>query len=240
MSDTANTIVALVLAYLAGSIPFGLLIGFAKGVDLRAHGSGNIGATNAMRVLGKRLGSLCFALDVLKGLLPTLLLGLWLGVAGNRFPTTGQAFTHLGLAAATILGHVFPVWLRFRGGKGVATGFGAMLGVFPQITVPALGALAVWIVCARATRYVSLSSIAAACCLPLFIVVGAMLASRGEAVGAFEAASRAWPYWTVGLAMALLVVVRHRENIRRLLAGTERKIGQRGATPPGAPPASRV
>lgn len=225
MSDNATFLAALLLAYLAGSIPFGLLLGFAKGVDLRAHGSGNIGATNAMRVLGKRLGALCFALDVLKGLLPTLLLGLWLGVAGNRFPTTGQAFVHLGLAAATIVGHVFPVWLRFKGGKGVATGFGAMLGVFPQITLPALGALVVWIACARVTRYVSLSSIVAALCLAPFIVAGAMLASRGEPIGALEAASRAWPYWTVGLAMALLVVVRHRENIRRLLDGTERTMG---------------
>src|SRR5690606_24510532 len=156
MTDTITIAGAMLAAYLVGSIPFGLLIGFTKGVDLRAHGSGNIGATNAIRVLGKRLGALCFALDVLKGFLPTLLLGLWLGVAGNRLPTTGQAFVHLGLAACSILGHVFPVWLRFKGGKGVATGFGATLGVWPQMTFPALGALVVWIACARITRYVSL------------------------------------------------------------------------------------
>lgn len=235
MSDTAAFLVALLLAYLAGSIPFGLLLGFARGVDIRAHGSGNIGATNAMRVLGKKVGSLCFALDVLKGLLPTLLLGLWLGVAANRFPTTAQAFMHLALAAATIVGHVFPVWLRFKGGKGVATGFGAMLGVFPQITLPALGAVVVWIACARVTRYVSLSSIVAALCLAPFVAAGAMLASRGETIGAFEAAARAWPYWTVGLAMALLVVVRHRENIRRLLDGTERRLGGASRRPGTTP-----
>ncbi len=219
-------IVALAIAYLVGSIPFGLLMGFAKGVDIRAHGSGNIGATNAIRVLGKPLGIVCFALDVLKGLLPTLLLGLWLGVAGHRFPTTGQAFTHLGLAACAMLGHIFPVWLRFKGGKGVATGFGAMLGVWPQMTIPALGALVVWIACARITRYVSLSSIVAGVCLPLFVVLGAVLAS-GEGDNPLANAARAWPYWTTALLLALLVIVRHRTNLRRLREGTEPKIGGR-------------
>ena len=188
MSDTANTIVALVLAYLAGSVPFGLLIGFARGVDLRAHGSGNIGATNAMRVLGKRLGSLCFALDVLKGLLPTLLLGLWLGVAGNRFPTTGQAFTHLGRGGDDPQACV-PSVAAFRGGKGVASGVRRVLGVFPQITVPAAGRVPWCGSRARVTRYVSLSSIVAACAAAADRGEDARVAS--EAVGAFEAASRA-------------------------------------------------
>jgi glycerol-3-phosphate acyltransferase PlsY len=228
MNDATQTVLALILAYLVGSIPFGLLIGFAKGVDIRAHGSGNIGATNAIRVLGKKLGALCFALDVLKGLLPTLLLGLWLGVAGNRLPTTGEAFVHLGLAACAMLGHIFPVWLKFKGGKGVATGFGATLGVWPQMTIPALGALVVWIVCARITRYVSLSSIVAGVCLPVFVVIGAMLAGP-EGASRIEFASRAWPYWTVGLLLALLVIVRHRANIGRLRAGTEPKIGAKRA-----------
>jgi glycerol-3-phosphate acyltransferase PlsY len=227
MSDSMQIVVALVIAYLVGSIPFGLLIGFAKGIDIRAHGSGNIGATNAIRVLGKRLGIVCFVLDVLKGLLPTLLLGLWLGVASHRFPTTGQAFTHLGLAACAMLGHIFPVWLKFKGGKGVATGFGAMLGVWPQMTIPALGALVVWIACAWITRYVSLSSIVAGVCLPLFVVLGAVLAS-GEGDNPLANAARAWPYWTIGLLLALLVLVRHRTNLRRLREGTEPKIGGRG------------
>ncbi len=224
-------VVALALAYLVGSIPFGLLMGFAKGVDIRAHGSGNIGATNAIRVLGKPLGIACFVLDVLKGLLPTLLLGLWLGVAGHRFPTTGQAFAHLGLAACAMLGHIFPVWLKFKGGKGVATGFGAMLGVWPQMTIPAVGALVVWIACARITRYVSLSSIVAGVCLPVFVVIAAALASRGEAVSAVDAIVRAWPYWTVGVLLALLVILRHRTNIRRLREGTEPKIGAKKNAP---------
>ncbi len=224
MNESIQTAIALALAYLVGSIPFGLLIGFAKGIDIRKHGSGNIGATNAIRVLGKRLGALCFALDVLKGLLPTLLLGLWLGVAGNRLPSTGDAFVHLGLAACAMLGHIFPVWLKFKGGKGVATGFGATLGVWPQMTFPALGALAVWIGCAWITRYVSLSSIVAGLALPVFVVAGAMLAAP-DGANRFEFASRAWPYWTVGVLLALLVIVRHRTNMGRLRAGTEPKIG---------------
>jgi glycerol-3-phosphate acyltransferase PlsY len=202
-------------------------MGFAKAIDIRAHGSGNIGATNAIRVLGKPLGITCFVLDVLKGLLPTLLLGLWLGVAGHRFPTTGQAFTHLGLAACAMLGHIFPVWLKFKGGKGVATGFGAMLGVWPQMTIPAVGALVVWIVCARITRYVSLSSIVAGVCLPVFVVIAAAFASRGEALSAGEAFVSVWPYWAVGLLLALLVIARHRTNLRRLREGTEPRIGGR-------------
>jgi glycerol-3-phosphate acyltransferase PlsY len=120
------------------------------------------------------------------------------------------------------------VWLKFKGGKGVATGFGAMLGVWPQMTVPAVGALAVWIACARITRYVSLSSIVAGACLPVFVVVAAALASRGESLSAGDAIVRAWPYWTIGLLLALLVIVRHRTNLRRLREGTEPKIGGRG------------
>lgn len=236
MNDALRIIAALLLAYLVGSIPFGLLIGLAKGVDIRRHGSGNIGATNAIRVLGKPLGALCFLLDVLKGALPTLLLGLWLGVAGHRFPTVAQALTHLGLAACAILGHIFPVWLRFKGGKGVATGFGAMLGVWPQMTLPAVGALAAWILCARLTRYVSVSSIVAGVCLPLFVLVGAAIGARGEGISWLEGVLRAWPYWSVGAALALLVIVRHRANIGRLRAGTEPKIGaarRAGAEHPG-------
>lgn len=232
MSDAARIMSAMLLAYLVGSVPFGLLIGLSKGVDIRAHGSGNIGATNAIRVLGKKLGVLCFALDVLKGFLPTLLLGLWLGVAGGRFPTPAQAFTHLGLAACAMLGHIFPVWLRFKGGKGVATGFGATLGVWPQMTLPALGALIVWIACARITRYVSVSSIVAGLCLPLFVAAGAAVASRSEGVALVDALARAWPYWSVGLLLAALVIWRHRANIARLRAGTEPKIGATRKNPP--------
>ncbi|MGP1311009.1 MAG: glycerol-3-phosphate 1-O-acyltransferase PlsY [Phycisphaerales bacterium] len=232
MSEPLRIVLALLLAYLVGSIPFGLLIGFARGVDLRAHGSGNIGATNAIRVLGKKLGALCFALDVLKGLLPTLLLGVWLGVAGKTLPSVGAAFTHLGLAACAMLGHIFPVWLKFKGGKGVATGFGAMLGVWPQMTLPALGALAVWITAAAATRYVSLSSILAGLCLPLFVLLGAAVAgARRNDLAIPDAVLGAWPYWSVALLLAALVIVRHRANIARLRAGTEPKIGARKNAP---------
>ena len=119
-----NWIVALVLAYAIGGVPFGLLLGFVRGVDIREHGSGNIGATNTMRVLGKRLGLLAFLLDVLKGAVPVLVWGFIISAASRPDLPAGEAFKWLGIGVATVLGHIFPIYLRFKGGKGVATGFG--------------------------------------------------------------------------------------------------------------------
>lgn len=221
MSGDAPWWIAMAGAYLIGSIPFGLLLGLARGVDIRDHGSGNIGATNAMRVLGRKLGTLCFALDVLKGAAPTIGAGLALGWLGDRAPTSAESWRWMAVAGAAILGHVFPIWLRFRGGKGVATGFGAMLAIWPAVTIPAVGALAVWVAMVRITRYVGVSSCAAAVSLPALI--GA-LATAGLTVDGLRAA---WPFIAATGALAALVLWRHRANLSRTLAGTERRVGGR-------------
>ncbi|MEC9372451.1 MAG: glycerol-3-phosphate acyltransferase, partial [Planctomycetota bacterium] len=171
MSDWMVWAALMVGAYFAGSIPFALLISKSRGVDIRKHGSGNVGATNVMRVLGKRAGITCFALDVLKGAAPVVIAGFATGVIREDAIAAREAWLWLGVAAAAILGHVFPVWLKFRGGKGVATGLGALAAVWPWLTLPSAAALVVWIVCQRVTRNVGFSSSVAAVALPL--VVGA-------------------------------------------------------------------
>lgn len=199
----------LAAAYLAGSIPFGLLIGLSRGIDVREHGSGNVGATNVGRTLGKKWGILCFALDVLKGLLPVLLYG----VAHPGQHGAVAALQWLAIAAAAVLGHVFPVWLGFKGGKGVATGLGVLLGVWPVLTVPGLATGVLWFAIAKATGYVSLASVAAAAALPVMAAVSAMVFGRTLGEGAV--------FVGVTAVLAGLVVWRHRGNIAKLRAGTE-------------------
>jgi len=208
-----------VVAYLVGGIPFGLLVGKLRGVDVRKHGSGNIGATNVGRVLGRRWGVLVFVLDVAKGCVPTavtarLSASYFSEVASGQML---QTLLVLAVGAACIAGHIWSVYLRFRGGKGVATSLGVLLGYWPYFTLPGLLALAVWIVMVLISRYVSVASISAACSFPIFLV------GVGFVMG--------WPAARVALltgfstVMAILVIWRHRSNISRLLAGTEPKIG---------------
>jgi glycerol-3-phosphate acyltransferase PlsY len=208
----------LLLGYLCGSIPVGVLIGRAKGVDVRQAGSGNVGATNVSRLLGRPWGIACFLLDVLKGLTPVLaagLLGHW-----SQAPLTGaKAWSWLAVGAAAVLGHVFPVWLGFRGGKGAATGLGAVLGYWPAMTIAALAALVTWGVLVAIWRYVSLASIVAVAVLPLYVLIVGWLLGMPSAT--------LTPFVVVTLLLALLVIVRHRANIARLRAGTESKIGQK-------------
>lgn len=181
----------LLVSYLLGAVPFGLVLcRLVKGVDLRTVGSGNIGATNAMRVLGTPLGLLAFALDVGKGYAPAALLG------------EGDPTLQVACGAAAVLGHVFPVYLRFRGGKAVATGAGVLLALEPMILV-ASGL--VWVALLLLFGFVSVSSMAMGLAFPL----------------------SAWwlgePPVVVGGAAGLtvLILVRHRSNISRLLAGEE-------------------
>jgi len=183
-------------AYLLGSIPFSYLVARVGGVDVRTVGSGNVGATNVMRSVGKRAGAVAFALDFAKGALATLLALKTVG--GAAFPSVA--------ALVAVLGHMHPVWLRFRGGKGVATGAGAFLPLAPAAT---LGAMLSFAVVALVTRYASLGSI-----------VGAFLLG----VLAFLFGALPPIPWAAMLA-AVLIAVKHRENIRRLLAGTERRMG---------------
>lgn len=218
----------ILAAYLAGSIPFGLLIASSRGIDIRAHGSGNIGTTNVGRVLGRKWGAICFVLDLLKGLVPTLLAGWQLGLV--RFDgqppsaaaaSTAALFLWLGAMSATVLGHMFPLWLRFKGGKGVATGFGALLGVWPVLTIAAIGALLVWLVSVRLTRMVGISSVLAALALPVLVLVQPPIAA---AIGRADHPP-IWPFALAATILAVVVVIKHRANIARTLAGTEHRVG---------------
>lgn len=231
---TAADIVAVGLlvggGYLLGSVPFGLLIGKWRGVDVRLVGSGNIGATNVWRVLGARCGLTAFALDMLKGLVPMAvaprvwhLTGTWaaLSDAGVQRPYIAW----LAVAAAVILGHMFPVYLKFRGGKGVATSLGALLGLWPYYTVPGLICFALWGIVFGLSRYVSLSSIIAAVAFPIvYLVLGAL--------SGWDPWGRQRSLLIFAVVIAALVVYRHRSNLQRLLAGQENRFGKR--SPSGA------
>lgn len=198
----------IVLAgYLLGAIPFALLAGkLLKGIDLREHGSGNLGATNALRILGKPAGITVLLLDAAKGGVPVAL-------APHLLPSA-PPWLPVALAGAAILGHVFPVYLRFRGGKGVATSAGAFLALYPAAFG---GAVGVFVLTLALSRIVSLSSLLAALALPVAAIGfdGWELASGAQA-----------PRTSLLVAIAALVWWRHRANIGRLWAGTEPRIGR--------------
>ena len=212
---------AIVAAYLLGSIPFGLLIARAHGKDLRSIGSGNIGATNVSRALGRKWAYFCFALDVLKGLIP-MLATLHLASA-QPDQTQGEKvillWLWLAVGCAAIVGHIFPIYLKFKGGKGVATSFGIALGLWPYFTVCALFALATWLIVVLTFRYVSLASILASVVFPLVLILAIILIPNWE-FGVL------WPVVVTAFAIPVMVIMRHRENITRLIAGTESKIRQ--------------
>ena len=213
---------AIVVAYLVGAIPFAQIIAKAHGKDLRTIGSGNIGATNLARACGRRWGYACFALDVLKGFIPMVVTRTIAGSLLEDVATTGPGFLALWLAVgvAAILGHVFPVYLKFKGGKGVSTSFGVSLGLWPYFTVGALVALLVWLLCAAIWRYVSLASMCAAVSFPVTLAVATAIREDWRL-------ANLWPLLIAAIAIPLLVILLHRKNIRRLLAGTESKIGGR-------------
>lgn len=196
-----------VLAYLLGSIPVGyLLVRVFRKQDIRAVGSGNIGATNVLRSGGKGLGLATFLLDALKGS-AAVLLGAFL--AAPLLPGVPQRNVEALAALFAVLGHMFPIWLRFRGGKGVATGFGVFLVAAPPA---ALAAITVFAIVLGLTRYVSLASILGAASFPVF----AWFMGSGPKPAFFIA---------VQFAVALLVIAKHHPNIRRLLTGTEHRFG---------------
>ena len=198
----------LLASYLLGAIPTGYLAGrWTRGIDLREHGSGNLGATNTFRVLGARIAAPVMLVDVAKGFIPAALFPLWDGV-----PEWGWALAY---GAAAIVGHVFPVYMRFRGGKGVATAFGVFLAIAPKAVLPALVA---WLVLLKLSRMVSLASITAA----LTLIAGLLVTEERVAVLA------------LGIAVAIFVIYAHRSNIGRIVRGEEHRFG--GGRGSAAPP----
>lgn len=211
---------ALILAstaYLIGGIPFGYLIARSRGVNILKEGSGNIGATNVKRVVGRGPGNLCFALDVAKGLAPTLAAGLILGTLGNLDAPPSSIWVWLLTPVAAVVGHMFSPWLGFKGGKGVATGLGALLGVFWVLTLAVVGGLLVWLAVLKLSRYVGLASVCAAISVPIWAALLPII---------FEGylSASVLPMLAMSGLLAVLVVARHRGNLRRILAGTEPKI----------------
>jgi acyl phosphate:glycerol-3-phosphate acyltransferase len=203
--------VVVLEAYLLGSIPWGYIAGRLSGIDVRQHGSGNIGATNVLRVLGKPWGFGVFFGDALKGFLAVRLAML---LAARTPETAGYIeFYAILAAAACVAGHSFPVWLRFKGGKGVATSAGSLAGVTP---IAAFTIFLVWLVVFKVTRYVSLASIVAATALPVVVaILVGMQMTQGAVLFYFS------------LIMTGLVVWRHRSNISRLLDGTEPRFARK-------------
>lgn len=211
--------VCLLLAYLAGSIPFGLILArLLKGVDLRAVGSGNIGATNASRALGTKWGLVVLVLDALKGWLPAALLPGWWSAE-----PADLNLLMAGAGIAAILGHMYSVWLGFQGGKGVATALGVLLAVSPYGT---LTAFIVFATAFAATRIVSLGSILAA----TSFAIHQLIALQPDP---FSAAL--WPIATFSLVAPALVIAKHRANIQRLLQGTEPRFGRSRPASPTVP-----
>lgn len=202
MVITPLSLAGLVLVYLVGAVPMGYLVARVLRVDIRAHGSGNIGATNVLRTLGKGPAVLTLLLDAAKGYT-----GVWIALALGPEPWWGSVG-----ALLAVVGNCWPVFLGFRGGKGMATGLGAFLHLMPWAVLPAI---LVWVALAATFRYISLASVTAALCVP----IGAALLRRYH-----------WSEALAALAVALIIALRHGDNVARLLSGTERKLGERVST----------
>ena len=202
-----TVIVLTIVAYLLGSIPSAVWIGkYYYGVDIREHGSHNAGTTNMLRVLGRRAALPVFAIDFLKGFVAVTLSNL---IAYDPEAQTGFIFNvKILLVVAAVLGHIFPLFAGFRGGKGVATLAGAVTGVYPPAI---LLCLAVWMVTLMITHYVSLSSMLAGVMFPIFILISPR--TNGSV-----------PLVVFSICVAVLLVITHRKNIKRLREGTESKI----------------
>lgn len=203
-NESADMLLGLACGYFLGSIPASFLVAKAFGVDIRTFGSGNVGATNVLRALGPKAGVPAMVCDVLKGTL-----AVW--AARAILPTggaLGPVVFPLLCGVAAVLGHSFTIWLRFKGGKGVATAAGMFAALAPQ---PLLCSVATFVTLVGLTRYVSLASMVSAFALNLFIVV-----LTPESKG---------PLCAIALPLAFFITWRHRDNIRRLLAGTEAKLG---------------
>ena len=200
-------VIASIVSYLIGSIPTAYIFGkFYKGIDIRQHGSGNVGATNVFRVLGKEAGTIVLVLDILKGLIAVTLVADLFGIT--------EIIQRVILAVCVVSGHNWTIFLKFKGGKGIATSFGVLIGLTLKITIirPVLfWTMVVWIVCFLITRFVSLASIVAATALPVIMVV----------------THQPFELICLGILFCIFVVLRHRPNIKRLLSGQEHRVSFR-------------
>ena len=229
------------LAFLLGSIPFGLIIAKAKGINIREHGSGNIGATNVLRIVGKKYGVICLILDALKGFIPVVVAVNLIQIAGKNvglfhigaldpfallLPAAEQfkgQLLHVVTALAAVLGHNYSPWVGFKGGKGIATSAGVLLALMPAAVV--LLAL-IWLVVFALSRYVSLASIVAAASLPLITHFGARfhhLHNDKSLPTLWQADTWNKPLFFFSVTIGVLAIWKHRTNIQRLLVGTEHR-----------------
>ncbi|MEY4629427.1 MAG: hypothetical protein RLZZ595_1753 [Bacteroidota bacterium] len=200
-----NEVLLIILAYLIGSIPSSVIVSRSQfNIDIRDYGSGNAGATNTFRVLGSKWGTFVMIMDMLKGLIAVKLALLLPYYIENEFERTNF---QIGLGLAAVLGHIFPIWAEFRGGKGVATLFGLIIAISPWTALSCIG---VFLLVLYLTRFVSLSSILASMAFPVFILV------------VFNVDNIA--YRIFAIAVALLVIMTHQKNIGRLLSGSESKV----------------
>lgn len=205
-------IITILLGYLLGSIPTGFLVGKARGIDIRTMGSGNIGATNVLRYFGTVAGVSVLLIDALKGFLAVAVLTRLIWRAYGTTPDLlNREWLEIVAALAAILGHNFTCWLRFKGGKGIATSAGVLVALVPYALLIILG---VWIIVIALTRFVSLASICASFTLPFATWITG---------GSFTMIS-------ITAAMAALAIYKHKSNIQRLLKGTETRFGQKPAT----------
>ena len=193
-----GVILAIIASYLIGSIPFGLIIGkLWANLDVREYGSGNIGTSNVLRTVGPVAAIIVFALDVAKGAVAVYLGSL-----------VGGDLVKILAGVAAIAGHNWPIYLKFKGGKGIATSLGAVISLTPVIALILLG---LWIAIVGITRYISLGSLAAAVLFPIFLIIS----------------HAPLTYILAGVLISAFAIYRHRSNIQRLLAGTEHKIGEK-------------
>lgn len=209
MTPTTALFASAACGYLCGSLPFGYWAGRLRGIDIRQHGSGNIGATNVVRVLGKPIGIPVFLLDMMKGWLPVFLAASWMKAAGANIELISTAKVVGGFSA--VLGHMYTFWLSFKGGKGIATTAGVLMGMS---LAGFFGGWAAWLVVFFTSKYVSLASIAAAVSVPSSMAFVMWREDRWDAV-----------MLTFGIVVMLLAIWKHRANIQRLLAGTENRAG---------------
>lgn len=207
----------LPFGYFVGAIPFGLLAGKMKGIDIREHGSGNIGATNTLRTLGKPIGLTVFVLDFLKGTTPVLLARIFSHEAGP-----GNGLIPVLTGVFTVLGHTFPIWLKFKGGKGIATSGGAAMALAPMTVLIGIG---LWLVFFYATKYVSIASLVAALTLPSSQFIQRLIDGEWKAN---------MPVLILMTIFWLLATWRHKSNIKALLNGTESRFTKKKKDAPAA------